>query len=161
MPSIYSYQKHITAEITREILLPADSAHHRLGTELATIDGITYISLPDGVDLPSDQPSEIAMSIEPVTLTPLLTEQIKNASPHVRLINQQVAEKIGASYSLADEIKLLRTAPSAEFESYNAHAESCRQWGREQKSSRGLESCRISSWRYSRSCYSLVPSHPG
>ena len=39
---------------------------------------------------------------------------------------------------IMNEIKLLRTAPSAEFEAYNAHAEACRAWGREQKAALGL-----------------------
>ena len=48
-------------------------------------------------------------------------------------INQRVCEMIAESYSVTDEIKLIRTAPSEEFEIYNEHAEACRQWGREQK----------------------------
>lgn len=101
------------------------------------MDGITYCSVPDGVALP-DQPAEIAASIQAVTLDPALTQKIKAASPLVRLINATVAEKIAEQYSTADEIKLLRTAPSAEFEAYNAHAEACRAWGREQKAALGL-----------------------
>jgi len=48
-------------------------------------------------------------------------------------INQRVCEKIAELYSMTDEIKLLRTAPSREFDVYNEHVEACRQWGREQK----------------------------
>ena len=103
------------------------------------MDGTTYVSLPDGVALPADQPDEIAASIvNPVALNDMLREVIKAASPQVRVINALVGEKIAASYSLANEIKLLRTAPSAEFEAYNAHAEACRAWGREQKAALGL-----------------------
>lgn len=101
------------------------------------MDGITYCSVPDGAALP-EQPAEIAASIQAVTLDPVLTQKIKAASPLVRLINATVAEKIAEQYSTADEIKLLRTAPSAEFEAYNAHAEACRAWGREQKAALGL-----------------------
>jgi len=36
-------------------------------------------------------------------------------------------------YSIEDEIKLLRTAPSPEFELWNAYVEDCRSWGRAQK----------------------------
>lgn len=139
MPKIISYRKHITTEITRELRLPEDANHQRLGQEIATVDGITYVSLPDGATLPTDQPVEIAASIvNPVALTDSLRESIKAASPQVRLINATVAEKIAASYSMADEIKLLRTAPSAEYEAYNAFAEDCRAWGREQKAALGL-----------------------
>lgn len=137
MPTLYRYQKHITAEITREINLPHEGSQ-RLGQEIATVDGITFVSVPDGKALPSDQPAEIAASIAEVTLTDALREQIANASPQVRLIRATVVAKIGEQYSLADEVKLLRTAPSAEFEAYNAHAESCREWGRAQKAALGL-----------------------
>ena len=138
MPTIISYQKHIDALITRELRLPDGENHQRLGQEIATVDGTTYVSLPDGATLPADQPAEIAASIQTVTLTEPLREAIKAASPQVRVINALVAEKIAAQYSLADEIKLLRSAPSGEFEQYNAHAEACRAWGREQKAALGL-----------------------
>lgn len=139
MPTIVSYQKFINTEITRELLLPVDDQHQSLGTELATLaDGTTYVCLPDGATLPADQPPEIAASIAIVALTPELSVAIKAASQHVHLINQRVAAMIGAEYSLADEIKLLRTAPSPEFEAYNAHAEACRAWGRAEKIKFGL-----------------------
>jgi len=138
MPSIVSYRKYIDKNITRELNLPLDEDHRRLGTELATLDGITYIALPDGAALPDDQPAEIADSIESVTLTPTLIADLKAASPHVRLINQRVVEQIAEQYSLQGEIKLLRTAPSEEFDIYNAHVEACRAWGRAEKEKLGL-----------------------
>ncbi len=138
MPTLISYRKHIDALITRELRLPEGANHQRLGQEIATVDGITYVSLPDGATLPTDQPAEIAASIQTVTLSEPLREAIKAASPQVRVINAMVTEKIAAQYSLADEIKLLRTAPSAEFEAYNLHAEACRGWGRAQKAALGL-----------------------
>ena len=119
--------------------MPEDASHQRLGQELATLDGVTYVALPGGATLPAEQPAEIAASIvDPVTLTDALRDEIKAASPQVRLINATVAQKIAEQYSLADEIKLLRTAPSPEFEAYNAHAEACRDWGRAQKAALGL-----------------------
>ena len=138
MPSIISYRKHIDSQITRELRLPESALHQRIGTELATLDGITYVSLPDGVSLPGEQPSEIVVSIQSVTLDAALRQAIAEASPHVRLICARVTEKIAEHYSLADEIKLLRTAPSAEFEAYNAYAEDCRAWGRSEKAKLGL-----------------------
>lgn len=51
----------------------------------------------------------------------------------IKEIDDAVCAKIAELYSLTDEIKLLRTAPSEEFDIYNAHAEACRQWGKEQK----------------------------
>jgi len=135
MTSIYAYRKFIDAVRTVEIRLPEDENHQRIGTELATIDGETYVSIPTGYELPT-QPQEI--SVREIQLTPELKNQISAASPHVRLIRQKVSEKIAEQYSIGDEIKLIRTAPSAEFEAYNAYAEDCRAWGREQRAALGL-----------------------
>ena len=138
MPSIVSYRKFIDSLVTRELRLPEDAQRQRLGTELATIEGVTYVSLPDGATLPEDQPQEIVGSIATVTLTDAMRSAIKAASPHVRLVNQRVREAIADRYSMADEIKLLRTAPSAEALAYNAYAEDCRDWGRAEKAKLGL-----------------------
>lgn len=136
MTYIVSYQKHFNELTTKTIVLPeATEGHGTIGTELATIDGITYVALPDGAVLP-EQPVEITVS--PVDLTPELKVAISEASPHVRLIRERVSAMIAERYSVGDEIKLLRTAPSAEFEAYNEYAESCREWGREQKALLGL-----------------------
>ena len=118
--------------------MPEDDNHQRIGQELATIDGVTYVALPDGAALPGNQPAEIVGSIQAVVLTDAVREQIKAACPIVRLINSQIQERITSLYSVGDEIKLLRTAPSAEFEAYNTFVEDCRAWGREQKALLGL-----------------------
>lgn len=128
---IYQYVKYVTRDISRT--LECDE----VCTELATVDGVTYVHVPDDYELPV-QPAEIAESVQPVTLTPELRDSIKDASPHVWLINERVRGKIAEVYPLHEEIKLLRTAPSAEFEAYNAHAEACREWGRAQKARLGL-----------------------
>ncbi len=139
MTSIISYQKYIDAQTTRTLHLPEDPATHSpIGTELATIDGVTYISLPDAATLPTDQPAEIATSIQTVTMTPELRDAIKAASPHYRLINTRVTEQIRTRYSADDEIKCLRIAPSAETDAWNAWVEECRAWGRAEKSALGL-----------------------
>ena len=135
MSSIVRYRKFIDAVYTVEISLPADEQGQRVGQEIATVDGYTYVALPDGVTLPA-QPAEI--TVEPVTLTEALKADISVASPHVQLINQRVKEMIAQQYAIEDEIKLIRTAPSEEFDIYNAFVESCRQWGREQKAALGL-----------------------
>lgn len=135
MSSIVRYQKFIDAIHTVEISLPVDQDGQRLGQELATIDGVTYVSLPTGATLPA-QPSEI--TVEPVTLTDALKAEIAAASPHVQLINERVKGMIAQQYAIEDEIKLLRTAPSEEFDVYNEYVESCRAWGRSQKSELGL-----------------------
>lgn len=138
MPSIVSYRRFTDALITRDLRAPQGESHAHLGTELCTLDGVTYVSLPDGATLPADQPAEIVDSIQAVTLTEPLRAAIKAASPHVRLINQRVIERIRERYSVDDELKLLRLAPSEESAAYNAYAEACRAWGRELKAQLGL-----------------------
>ena len=129
---IYQYQQVTDQYTTHRINAPEGS------TELATVEGITYVHVPDGVALPAEQPAEIAASIQPVTVDAVLREKISAASPHVQLIRARVAAKIAEQYSIGDEIKLLRTAPSAEFELYNAYVEDCRAWGRAQRAALGL-----------------------
>ena len=137
---IYSYKKYVDEITTKELRLPQDAQSLQfIGTELCTLDdGLTYVCIPDWYTLPTEQPKEIAASIQPVTLTDTLREQIKQASPHVRLINTRVQAAIAERYTLADEIKLLRTAPSPEMEAYNTYAEECRAWGRAEKAKLGL-----------------------
>lgn len=96
------------------------------------------MSLADGANLPEKQYAEIVDTIKPVELTPALREALCAASPRVRMIRTLVAAKIAERYTYSDEIKLLRTAPSAEFEVYNAYAEECRAEGRAQKAEMGL-----------------------
>lgn len=132
--------------------LPDDPAAHRsIGTELATINGITYVSLPDGVALPSNQPAEIAASIGVVTLTPALRDAIRAASPHAQLINSRMVERIRAKYTIDDEMYYARIgvgaanslyAPTAgelqEMAAFGVFVESVRQWGRDQRAALGI-----------------------
>jgi hypothetical protein len=121
--------------------LPEDAATHGpVGTELATIDGVTYVSLPPGAVLPGNQPSEIAAGVQVATLTEVLKDAINAASPHVALINTRVIEKIREQYSLDDEIKLLRTGKTQDTVAWNAWADECRAWGRQEKAKLGLGS---------------------
>jgi hypothetical protein len=131
---IYAYGKFIDNLRTVEILLPVDGME-RLGTELATVDGTTYVYLPDTATLPV-QPPEI--TVESVTLTPELLDAIKAASPHVRLINARVVEQIRLKYSLDDELGMLRRAPSDESSAYDTYVEECRAWGQTEKAKIGL-----------------------
>lgn len=135
MTYIVSYQKFINSERSVEMALPLSDGNQPTGQELATVDGITYVAIPDDAILP-DQPQEITVST--VTLTPELKAQISANSPSTQLINQLVVEKIAEKYSINDEIKLIRTQPNAQFDEYNAYVESCRTWGREQKALLGL-----------------------
>lgn len=136
MTYIVSYQKFIDALRSVEMTMPVDSeTNQRIGNELATIDGVTYVAIPNGIELPA-QPSEI--TVTPVTLTAEQKSDISAASPLARLINQQVKESIASKYSIEDEIKLIRTQPSAEFTAYNDYVESCRAIGRSKKTALGL-----------------------
>ena len=96
--------------------------------------------LGDGVALPAEQPPQIAESIEtlPVPLPDALREAINAASPHVQLISARVVEAIRRRYSIEDEIKLLRLAPSPETAEWNAYVEDCREWGRAERAKIGL-----------------------
>ena len=107
-------------------------------TELCTIEGVTYVSIPDGAAIFANQHAEVIGTMEVAALDLELSEKIKAASPHVALIDKRVCEKIAESYSFTDEIKLIRTAPSHELDVYSEHAEACRQWGRAQKALLGL-----------------------
>lgn len=136
-----AYRKHIDSMYTRELRLPESAIGQRAGQELALLaDGRTVVALDDGHDLPADQHDEIKASIE-VLPTPLpadLRNAIRAASPQVRLIDQRVVEQIRARYSVDDEIKLLRIAPSDETSAWNAFVEDCRAWGRAEKAKLGL-----------------------
>ena len=141
MPTLIAYTRSVDAVTTHTLRLPDAPQGMQSGQELATLaDGRTVAVIYDGFTLPDNQPAAIAASIEtlPSPLDPVLREQIKAASPHVRLINDRVQDAIAQRYSIADEIKLIRTAPSAEMLDYNAYAEECRAWGRAEKAKLGL-----------------------
>ncbi len=56
----------------------------------------------------------------------------------IAAINNEIKRRICEMFSIDDQIQLLRTAPSAEFEVFNEHAEACRDWGRKEKRRLGL-----------------------
>jgi len=149
---IVSYKKHITPSVTVSLVLPADKSGQFIGTELATLsDGLTYVSMPASATLPA-QPKEIAKTVtDGATLSATTLADLKAASPHVKLINDRVCEKIRAQYSLDDELKLARisignlqktyTASAAELQAvadYQVAAEAARAWGRAEKAKLGL-----------------------
>lgn len=119
-------------------------------TELCCIDGYTYVSVPDGLDLP-DQPEQIADNIEQILLTPELRAQIMIRSPHVELINHRIASKIRDRYTIDDELYYARIAGGVslgmyepqpgeleELAEYKDYVESIRAWGRQQRALLGL-----------------------
>lgn len=119
-------------------------------TELCTIDGVTYVSVPDD-DLP-EQAAQISASIvNPVTLTTELREAIKAASPHCALIHERMEAKIRDKYSLSDEqyfsrissgaalgLYTFEAGESVAMQAFGDYIESVRQWGREQRGQLGL-----------------------
>lgn len=135
MSTIYKYRRITTEGPDGTTLYFKNADEGDRALELAEVDGWHYVSVPDTAQLPA-QPTEIEW--QAVTLDAALKASIQASSRAVQLINQGVVDQIRALYSVDDELKLLRTAPSAEFEAYNAHAEGCRTWGREQKAALGL-----------------------
>lgn len=134
-----AYRRVVDSITTHSLRLPDAAQGQQAGQELCTLaDGRTVVALFDGHTLPADQPAAIAASIETLTLTDTLRSEIKAVSPQVRVINQRVQMAIADRYSMADEIKLIRTSPSAEAVAYNAYAEECRAWGRAEKAKLGL-----------------------
>lgn len=144
MPSIISYQKAYDATTTYQLALP-DGA-----TELCTINGTTYVTLPDGAKLP-EQPKQIAASVKSVAMDAALKEAIKAASPHCQLISDRMQEMIRAKYPLEDELAYARIgigaahklyAPTQEefanIAAFGVFVEGVRQWGRDERAKLGL-----------------------
>ena len=154
MPTLITYRRVVDAITTHSLQLPQGSNGLQTGQELCTLpDGRTVVVLFDGNTLPTGQPAAIAASIVTLTmpLAPDLLESIKAASPHVRLINTRVEEKIREKYSAADENKFARiaygvalslysykTGEQAELQAFGAYCELCRAWGNAEKTKLGL-----------------------
>lgn len=139
--TIYAYSK-VTDQYTTYQLNAPEGA-----TELATVDGVTYVHADD--PLLEQQPEQITISTP--TLTPELVEAIKAASPHVKLIASRMIDKIRERYSVDDELFFARIAggaglgryditpdEQAELDAYQAHVEAVREWGRDQRAALGL-----------------------
>jgi hypothetical protein len=146
MAKIYSYTKYIAPLITRTLVLPDE-----IGTELATIGDVTYVSIPDASTLPTVQPDEIKASIKLVTLTPELKTAIKDASPHAKLISARIIEKIREQYTVDHELYLARIGvgqqqglytPTAselkELADFGVFVEGIRAWGNAERAKLGL-----------------------
>lgn len=114
MSSILSYQKFIDSQVTRELRLPVDADGNSVGTELATIGALTYVSLPDGYSLPGGQPAEIAASIQSVTLDDAVRGAIKAASTHCELVKMRRKQRIlDHGYTPEDQLAFLHMASGA------------------------------------------------
>lgn len=119
-------------------------------TELCTLDGETYVHVPDG-DQIVDPPAEIAASIEVVTLDDALRNRIITTSDHCLLIDERMRQKIREVYDLETELKYARIGVGAAMGMYQppqeevsgmmafgAHVEAVRQWGRDERAKLGL-----------------------
>ena len=152
MTSIVSYRKTSDAHTTYELHMP--DAQGEEGeiycAELGTIDGLTYVSVPDGVTLPEQLP-QVAATLQTVTLTPELRAQLKAISPHCALISERMVQKIRARYSIDDEdffariglgsvmgMYQLPPAELAEIQAFGEFVEAVRQWGRAERAKLGL-----------------------
>ncbi len=155
MPSLYSYQKVTDSVTTHTLRLPQpEKQGEQVGQELATLaDGRTVVVLFDGHKLPKEQPDEIKDSIEalPAVLPDELKNQIREASPHVQLINTRMQERIRAMYSQEDELKFSRIgtgqalgiykmtdAEKAAMVAFGEHLEACRAWAKAERSALGV-----------------------
>ena len=145
---IYAYTKVSTPYTTIQMALPYEMDSENQCTELCTLDGVTYVSVPDSVTLP-DQPAEL--TITEATITPELRDQIKAASPHVALIAKRMEMRISSKYSLSDEQYFARIGVGAalgaytfapgeqdELLAFGAYVEAARQWGRDERAKLGL-----------------------
>jgi hypothetical protein len=146
MAKIYSYIKYIDTNITRTLHIPDE-----IGTELATIDGVTYVSIPDTETLPIIQPDEIKASVTLVTLTPELKVAIKAVSPHAKLISSRIIEKIREQYTVDHELYLARigvgqqqglytptVSELQEIKDFGVFVEGIRAWGNAERAKLGL-----------------------
>lgn len=152
MTTIISYKKTSDAYTIYELRMPdAQGTEGEIYcTELGTIDGLTYVSVPDGVTMPEQLP-QVAATLQTVTLTPELRAQLKAASPHCALIAERMTQKIRARYSPDDEdffariglgsvlgMYQLPPAEMAEIRAFGEFVEAVRQWGRTERAKLGL-----------------------
>ncbi len=153
MPTtLFSYRKTSDAHTTYELHMP--DAQGEEGeiycAELGTIDGLTYVSVPDGVTLPEQLP-QVAATLQTVTLTPELRAQLKATSPHCALISERMVQKIRARYLIDDEMFFARIGVGAatgmytptpdelaEMQAFGEFVEAVRLWGRAERAKLGL-----------------------
>ena len=121
----------LKAVITLE-KVPVDSI------EIADIDGTKYYKSDKGELLEDTGKAVTVLTAASRPDYPGLIQQIKKASPQCQDINTQVVAKIRERYSVDEEIGILRTGKTAEFDEWNNYVEGCLSWGREEKAKLGL-----------------------
>ena len=138
MPKIYKYRK-VTDKYTTYTAIDNEEEDKKI-TELCTINGDTYISVPDGLNLPK-QPKEI--TLEPVIIDDILKEKIESTSPHLQLIKKRTIDKIREKYPIDDELKIIRNKINEKdiekYTEYNNLVEECIAEGKVKKEKLGIK----------------------
>lgn len=147
---ILKYRKIIDSFTTHTLREPDPSAGGSKITELATIGDWTYVHVPDDLVLP-EQPDIIDATLEAVTVTPEIREEIKALCPHVQLSYQRLQERIRSRYSIEDEQYFTRISLGAMggtytmqddepglIAAYQAWVEECREIARQERMAIGL-----------------------
>jgi hypothetical protein len=148
MTTLYRYQPVITPGPAGTDHRPSVPHDGETLTELCTLDGWRYVSVPGGVAV--TVPAALA-TWEAVTPDAALRERIKAESPHTQLIAERVIAQIRAIYPLDEELYFARIAVGAllgtytlldgEAEAlaqYQADVEAAREWGRTERAKLGL-----------------------
>jgi hypothetical protein len=136
---IYRFKK-VTNEFTTHIVSGDDIV------ELATLDGWTYVSVPDVLP---PQSAEIEQTLDAVDPDDDLKAQIAAASPIVQHIRHKAAAQIQAVLPLADELKLIRDEiaaiqqslslkPGKAYAEADAKVQFVRDWSNQEKTKLGL-----------------------
>jgi len=79
---------------------------------LCVIGNDTYVHIPDELELP-EQPFELDVTMESVTLTDELRAEIKALCPHVLLSYSRLQDRVRDRYSVEDEQYLTRISIGA------------------------------------------------
>lgn len=151
MSKIYSYTPAVIEGpngTTIYIKMPVDDNNQTLGQEIARINEVRYVFIPDNASLPT-QPTEI--TVTEVELTAETKALIKANSRSCQLIAEHMQEKIREKYSLEDEQYFARIGIGSalgiytfepdeqqQLADFGNYVESIRQWGRTERNKIGL-----------------------
>ena len=83
----YTYKKAIDQYTTYQMLLPEAGENEAQPFELGTIDGITYVVVPDGMILPQ-QPKQIA--VKAVVPDQAIIDKLSDVCPVIVLIRKRM-----------------------------------------------------------------------
>jgi len=143
MAVLYAYTKVSDEYTTYQIAAPVDGS----AVELCLLsDGRTVVSVTG--ELP-DQPVQITVSR--LVVTQELISEVREKSPHLKLIDSLVDQRIRSKYPLDKELYLARISigslsgayeykqgEAEEVAAFGQYAEQARLWGKEQRAELGL-----------------------